>query len=245
MKKVLLPLFCIMMMACVSVANNNVNGQTKVKASGVVKSEVRNLSGFDGIKVCCGIEVQLTQDASFSVRVESDEKFLPYVSTSLDDGKLVIGYSRNISLRTKQNHTTVYISMPAIESIDAVSGSAVYGQNALVSSDLKIKVSAGALFKGTVSAEKLSLDTSSGALITVEGKASKCSMGASSGSRIAASELVCRNLDADLSSGANISAHAIKQLKVDASSGADFVYSGTPKEVSVSKSSGGSVNAKR
>ncbi len=67
---------------------------------------------------------------------------------------------------------------------------------------------------------------------------------ASSGSHIHASDVKALKVKADVSSGASIHVNAEEELIAEASSGGSVKYTGSPTNVDVDKSSGGSVRKK-
>ena len=75
----------------------------------------------------------------------------------------------------------------------------------------------------------------------VDGKATDVELKASSGSNLKAGALSAESCEVDASSGANIYIDVEKALDGEASSGGQVYYSGNPKTVNISTSSGGNI----
>ena len=48
----------------------------RVKGSGKISTETRNVSGFNSIRVSSSIDVYISQDSAFSVKVETDDNLI-------------------------------------------------------------------------------------------------------------------------------------------------------------------------
>src|SRR5215210_7220442 len=59
---------------------------TRIKGSGVVRSETRNAGGFDAVDVSGVFQVEVTAGKDFSVEVRADENLLPYIRTEVEEG---------------------------------------------------------------------------------------------------------------------------------------------------------------
>ena len=209
-------------------------------------TQTYNVGSFSELDVSRGIEVQFTTGDTQSIVGEAKRGDIERLEIEIDDGVLVIsrenqrgGWFRG----GNQDKFLVTITAPAINAIDASSGSSV-SADAVSGDAVSLSTSSGANIRvDTVSSGDLNLDTSSGSRIEVNnGTCNSAEADASSGSSIDAEGVICETLTADVSSGASVRGHATLGVTAEASSGGSVKVSGSPTNVNVDKSSGGSVS---
>ena len=201
-------------------------------------------SGFDAVDVSGGIDVEFMQSREFLVSVESLDGGFDEIEVKVDDDTLVIRrpgdarWNRGAAARYK-----VRVSAPILEEID-VSSAASVSMAVLDTDALEIEVSSsGSVTIGQLVVDEFEVEASSAASVSVSGGAcGEISVEASSGASVMAGELACERADIEASSGADVSARGSEQASAEASSGASITLYGTPDEVDVEESSGGSVD---
>lgn len=215
----------------------DVNFGSGVTGNGDVVKESRDITeDFTAVTASEGLDVYITQDSDFKIRVEADENVIDLIGTDIQDGKLKIHAIENIGRATKK----IFVSMPEITSLDANSGADLVGEGLMEADKVSLNSSSGASLKVEIVADQIEADCSSGADIRLGGRANLFYADASSGSDIKAVDLEAKVCRASASSGADIRVNVIEELTADASSGADIGYSGDPR-VDTRKSASGSV----
>ncbi|MBC9796291.1 head GIN domain-containing protein [Sinomicrobium weinanense] len=210
-----------------------------VTGNGNVQTENRHsVKNFTAIKASSGLNVYITQDANYTVKVEADENLINLIRTEVSGGELRIYPEKNIG-RAKSKK--VYVSLPEVTAITSSSGSDVYVENILKADNLELKSTSGSALRLETEADNMTCRASSGANIRIKGTANTLKARASSGSVIKAEDLQTARCDAEASSGGNISVFVTEDLTASASSGGDIRYSGNPESVSTGKSVSGSV----
>ncbi len=218
----------------------DINFGEGVKGNGNVESETRTVSAdFTEIKATEGLDVYVTQESEFSIRVEADENVIDLIRTDIKDNMLHIHAEENIG-RCKSKK--IYVSLPTVTKLHTTSGADLFGQNTIKADDIELKSTSGSDIKVSVNANQVDCDTSSGADIRVSGTANALYADASSGSDIKAGDLEVKKCVASASSGADITVNTSESLTAEASSGADIKYKGNPENVSKNKSASGSVH---
>ncbi|MDX2414872.1 MAG: DUF2807 domain-containing protein, partial [Bacteroidales bacterium] len=104
------------------------NAQRKrIKGSGDIETEKRDLSGFTGVQTATGIDIYLTQGSKFEVIVEADDNLIEYIKTRVDDGILKVSFDKiNVTWSEKK---VVHVTMKEIDYIKASSAGDVIGKN--------------------------------------------------------------------------------------------------------------------
>jgi hypothetical protein len=85
-----------------------------IKGNGKVKTEVRELAGFNRLIVQGNIELYLVQGETEGVRIEADENLVEFFQTRLDGKTLYITMSADLK---KSTQTSVSVSFKELEQI--------------------------------------------------------------------------------------------------------------------------------
>ncbi|PPK88825.1 putative autotransporter adhesin-like protein [Neolewinella xylanilytica] len=214
----------------------------RVRGNGEVVTRSRDIDGFTGIKTCCSFKVEVAE-GNFDVRVEAESNLQEFIETEVQGRTLHIKYTEDANFKSTEP-ITVYVSLPRLESIAASSSSKVTGTTPFTGEDLELDVSSSANIEVAFSGDRVDLDASSSGRIDVRGSAKRVTADASSASRIEAGNLQAEEAVADVSSAANISVHASKRLRADASSAGSVRYSGSPSDIVTDTSSAGRVSSR-
>ncbi len=181
---------------------------SKVKGSGILQTEKRDLSGFKKIDVSGVIEIELTAQKDFSVVVETDDNLLEYVKTEVDGDTLKLYTKRGLSPKTK---IRVVIAMPELTEAE------VSGVSKLTAVEIKT--------------ESLKLDVSGASRVEISGQARDLKIEASGASKINTENLKVANADVDISGATFVTVNATEEVKADASGASRVNYVGEPKNV--------------
>ncbi len=205
------------------------------------KTEVRDVTGFSGIKVSESIQVELTLGDKEYVEVTADEDIIDQVLTEVNGDVLKI--------HIKENHwggwnhrVQVKVTAVNINSLSASSSSSLVAKNAVNSEKIDLSVSSSAHLTATVNATDVSCKASSSGDMEVAGTTTNLEVSASSSGGIDAEGLKAKKVDARVSSSAKIIVYAEEEINADASSSGRIKYGGSPKMVDVDQSSSGSVH---
>jgi hypothetical protein len=199
----------------------SINVFSKVKGSGNIQIQKRDVSGFSNVKAGGAITVDIAAQREFGVEVEADDNLLEFIKTEVKGDTLKIYTDGSISTR---NPIRVRISMPQIESFD-VSGA-----------------STGSLTN--IKNESLTIDASGASKIKVDGEAKELIVDLSGASRLDAENLKAEDVRVDASGASSATVVALNDLNADASGASNIRYSGEPKNVKKSSSGASSVKQK-
>ncbi|MFN1217020.1 DUF4252 domain-containing protein [Chryseobacterium kwangjuense] len=238
------------------------NNLTSENNSSYLNGEARNVGEFSGISVSTGVNVVFKQESPTSVKVIADADKLQYIITKVENGILKVYVDNKGTKNLRFKNLSVNISAPRMNSIKASSGANFNVVNSIRENNLVIDASSGANVKGDfkisntidvgissganiragMTAETLMVKASSGSNGSIEGKASSGMIDISSGALLKADNLKMDHLEAEATSGGNLSVNVSAKLKVKASSGGLVKYKGRPEiESNISKTSGGTL----
>lgn len=217
MKKIGIIVFIIALIAGISIAgffsvgkftDDLMSFSNKVKGSGNITNESREVSDFKAIDVGGNFKLEIIARKDFALEIEADDNLLEHISTEVSDGILKIETTKNIS---PTNKILVRISAPNIESLKT-SGATI--------ADLK-----------NINNDSLKIDASGASKFFVEGVAKNFVIEASGASKIDAGNLKTENTSIVANGASKITVFATNELKVDLSGAGKVYYSGNPKSV--------------
>ena len=218
----------------------HVNFGSGIDGNGDVTTEKRNVNGnFTKIEADSGLNVEVQQSNSYSVEVEADENLQEHITTTVENGTLVITSDENID---ECESKKIRVKMPTISSLETSSGASITGQNTLIGPNLNVKTSSGSEIDVEVEMDAVDCESTSGSSITIKGKALTLTTSSSSGSEIAAKDLMVNEVTAESTSGSSTGVHPIESLRAKAYSGGGIDYNHTPRTITKEESSGGSIS---
>ena len=209
-------------------------------------AETRNVKGFHAIHVSHGIDLYLTQGNEEAVAVSaSDVEYRDRIKTEVDNGVLKIYFeNKGIHWGMGNKKLKAYVSIKAIDGLNASGGSDVYLQGTIKSDKLNIDLSGGSDMKGNVEAHDMSINQSGGSDVNISGTVTNLNVDASGGSDLHGYDLITEYCKISASGGSDSRITVNKELSANASGGSDIYYKGTGVVHSVSSSGSSSITKK-
>lgn len=199
----------------------NFSFNKKIRGSGNVVTETRDIKGFNGVDVSGVFQVEITAQKDFVVEVEADDNLIPLIKTEIRGGVLHIETERRIKTASSLK---IRISAPDIDSIQASGVSKVNLAN--------------------VDNNELRIDTSGASKINLNGETARLSIEVSGASSIDAENLKAEAVAVNASGASHVSVFATGELRSDASGASRIVYSGSPRSIEKNSSGASSIREK-
>lgn len=196
-----------------------------IDGNGNVKTENRDVSSFDEIKVGGAFKVLLIQGGKEALNIEADENLLPLIETRVSGGALIITTKQNIRNAKQLN---LYITFKDLNRLNISGACEVSSDGTLEFETLKFKASGASEIKMALTADRLLGDYSGASEITFSGTARDAELELSGASELKAYDLQTENMKLDISGAGDAKVHATKTLKVEASGAASVQYMGNP-----------------
>ncbi len=206
--------------------------------------EVRDLQSFSGISVSSGVNAEIIRGDHNEIAISVDGIELDRVETRIKNDVLVVSVKQKkfwFGGWKKKDIDVVITYTEELESLRASSGSQLYASHTIVTDDLDIDVSSGALIDVDLDANEVDIDISSGSVTKIAGVSDIAYIESSSGATFRGYDLRVDKVRTDGSSGSSIEITVLTDLRAEVSSGASVRYKGDPKNTEVDKGSGGSV----
>ena len=113
---------------------------SKITGEGPVVTETRNVANFTGIDLRCSADVYYKQDAAYKVEVNAQQNILDVLITEISNGKLVVRYKNDVSVKS-DHKTTVVISSPEANSFRISGSGDIKTTGSLTPSNLNLDIS--------------------------------------------------------------------------------------------------------
>ncbi len=237
MQKIILTLLTIALLSTTSFSQKTIND---------ANAEKRTVSSFHGIDIGTGIECVLTEGKTEELAVSADKpEYRNKIVTKVENGILKIHYETKpgaINTKKETKNLRAYISYKSLDKLFVSTGASVKMDGVLQSSSLEMKANTGALVKGKVQITSLKVSQSTGSKITLTGAAEYLEIDGSTGSQFSGLDLASANCDISVSTGANITVNANKELQVKANTGGVVKYKGNASLKEIKKNTGGTVS---
>jgi hypothetical protein len=227
MKKLMISLFMLISISAFAQPWKNITG------NGNVKKETRAVTSFTSLSSHGAIDVQISYGNSNSIEVQADENLLPYIETTVEDGKLTIKSKKNVNLNSRSK-IIVSVSMAKINGLQ-LSGSGNINGTGNFTSDAKTNVmvsGSGNIKLNSCSFKDLDLGLSgSGNIDLNKGTADNISISISGSGNIDCSGITCDNVDAKISGSGNTRVNANKSIDAIISGSGNVYYKGTATNI--------------
>ena len=200
----------------------NLDFGSKMKPSGNVITEKREVGDFSAVQVSGIFKVEIVAQKDFAVEVESDDNLLPFIKTEVNDGVLTIRKKKKFSISSFRSFkATIRISAPNIERLK-VSG---------------VTKTSLANLKG----ESLEIDMSGASKIEVDGNVSDLKVDMNGASKLDAKNLKASTVTVDGSGASKAYVSTSGKLSSDLSGASRVKYYGEPSEISKKTSGAASI----
>lgn len=212
----------------------------KIKGDGDVSQQAHAITDFKGVDVGGAIELYLTQDAAYSVKVETDKNLQQYIEVYKDGDILRVHTANNTNL-DPTGRIKVYVSAPAYRKI-AASGACKVISESKLSADgtMDIDLSGASEANLDIKAPNVSVEASGACSITLKGETKNLSIDGSGSTDVKAFELLSENADVEISGAGEVNIYASVKLDANASGASSIRYKGNAS-VSTDISGSGSV----
>lgn len=204
-----------------------------VKGNGNVKKEIRNVAPFTAIASFGAIDVQISYGKPEKITLQMDENLLPYIETTVEDGKLSIKTKNKINIRSSSK-MVVYVSMDKITAVSQSGSGDISGEgNFYNDGTTEVKLSGSGNIKlgfDNFSALDLSL-SGSGNINLDKGNAGSISSRISGSGNIDCSNVNSREVDASISGSGNVKVNASKSIEAKISGSGNVFYKGSAPDI--------------
>lgn len=236
MKKLYLSLLLLIGFTSFIGAQQTINDPNAVKV---------DVASFHGIEVATGIELFLNAGNVEEVAVSASRtEYRDRIVAKVENGILKIYYDsklKSINKKKESKQLKAYVSYKQLDELQANTGALVKFQGVLKTVALDLRVNTGAQVTGEVDIKSLVVKQNTGSQVSLSGKAEQLKVDGDTGSKFKGEEMTTQSCDITVSTGANVTIDAEKEIMVKASTGGIVKYKGNAAVRTIKTSTGGAV----
>lgn len=235
-----------------------VGGGRRIRGSGNVVEEAREVSGVTGVELATLGTLYIEIGEGESLRIEAEDNLLEYIETDVRNGTLRIDTQDNVSLRNTKP-VNYYLTVTGLDEIDIsssgdieapdleaeqftvfISSSGNLDMGNLKADTLTVRISSsGDMRMGVLQADAIKVDiSSSGSLDIAGGEVERQDVTISSSGNYTARDLESVEADVHLTSSGGATIRVSDRLTARMSSSGDVRYIGNPTVDARTTSSG-------
>lgn len=203
------------------------SGGARVEGSGNVIEDVRSVPPFSGLVVAGPVDVRLRAGSAERVVVHADDNIAPLITTTVEDGKLVVGLKPGASFRTRSR-------MYAEVGFREIASVLVRG-----SGDVRADRISAPIFEATIrgsgdvsidalDSDAVALSIAGSGDFTAAGRAAKLGVVIVGSGDVRADKLQAREVAVRIRGSGDARVHASESLQADIAGSGDVLYRGEP-----------------
>jgi len=197
----------------------------QLRGNGNIKTQNRNVSGFEGINVSGGFEVEISQGNNEGVRLEAEENLLDNIKTEVRNGVLHIYNDKSLSTNKDMK---AYITVKELRSVNISGGVKVTGNSTFKADKFDLDMSGGSNVKLALNTKLLTAGMSGASKVELSGQADEVNMDMSGASKVEAADLVANRVKIGASGASKVKVYAKDALDINASGASTVYYKGSP-----------------
>ena len=217
-------------------------GFIPTRGSGDLVTETREVSGFDAVQFSGAGDVEIIQDGTESITIETDDDVMEHVTTEVRGGTLYVGldFDGPTSIIPTEMNVTLHV-----ESLNEIGASGAWDVTAesLETGSLDANISgAGSIRIDTLTADDLTVDVSGAGEVEIGGEVSSARVSLSGAGKYHAGDLQSETTSIDISGAGEATVWATETLDVEVSGAGEVDYYGSPT-VSFDQSGAGDIHS--
>ncbi|HXM56689.1 MAG TPA: head GIN domain-containing protein [Candidatus Dormibacteraeota bacterium] len=197
-----------------------------VRGSGNVKTESREVQGFEGVEVAGVGTLTITPGSTEALTIQAEDNILPRLRSDVEAGTLKLG-PRGISIGPTKP-IRYDLTVKQLDSV-VVTGAASAHAAGIQADKLTLRVSgAGKIDAQRVATGALSVDISGSGQVTASGQAAQQTVTISGAGRYQAPDLASQQATVDVSGAGDSAVRVSDHLSVNISGAGNVGYAGSP-----------------
>jgi hypothetical protein len=219
----------IALLALLQIASCNF-AQNRVKGSGHVVKEDRQISNFRQLKVEGSMDVELTQASATTAKVEADDNIAPLIELVSEGDKLIVRIKKGYNINT-HNNMVVYLTTPELnEASLAGSGDVELKGKFNAKDEIKLNLSgSGDLKGGEVDAPSVKANIAGSGDLSVKGQTKEVELSIAGSGNFHGDELLAEDVSVKIAGSGDASVYASVKLEAKIAGSGNVNYKGTPQ----------------
>lgn len=199
-----------------------------IKPSGQVTTENRVISSASRIRLAGNYMVQLTPGNTTSLKIETDQGFMPYIITRMEGEDLVIRNRDNVGF-SDDTPVKIYITTPMLEKLSLAGSGNVTGMGKFTGSDaLELKIAGSGDIQLEVNTPGIHSEIAGTGSIKLAGETKDAEIHIAGSGDYLAEGLKAENARVEVAGSGNVRLYAASKLDVHIAGVGSVFYKGTP-----------------
>lgn len=221
--------FLLLLASALVLPSCHISGQERVRGSGNVAKEERNVGTFKSVDLRGSIDVYLTQGPAKSAVIEADDNIVPLIELVKEGDELVVRLKKNTSISTHKD-MKVYLTTPEIENVRVSGSGDIKFQNKLSNNNgMKVSVSGSGDLEGALNAPSIKANIAGSGNIELSGETKELEINIAGSGNFKAKELLSENATVGITGSGNADVHASMKLNANIMGSGDVHYKGSPQ----------------
>jgi len=209
----------VLLSACRFNSNNRING------NGNVVTESRQVQNFTKIKVVGSMDVTVTDDPT-AVEIRTDENIQPYITTTVENGWLIIKSKNNTSIKSS-NGIKMVVSTPNLSAVKVTGSGNVKVQDKFNNdNDMRFELTGSGNVTAKVHTPSVKAEITGSGNLDLEGETRNVQVEIAGSGNFNAFDLKAESADVDIAGSGNAHIFAESQLNVNIAGSGDVIYKG-------------------
>lgn len=219
----------LLVSASLIISSCSVIGFRRIRGSGNVISEIRQVSDFHAIDLRGSGELFVTQGDTESLEIEAEDNLMKYLESEVVNGTLHLGYDPGLRLNLAPTQTIRYtLTVINLDEIE-ISGSGRMTAGSLESEDLTLEASgSGEFVIEDLAVENLFLEFSGSAEAEIAGTSPHQEIRISGSGEYNGEDLASQTVEVDISGSGNVTLWVTDALDIRVSGSGEVDYYGSP-----------------
>lgn len=197
-----------------------------IYGNGHVVTQQKSVGSFNSVSVGGQITLHIRQDASSSVKIETDENLQAYFDVYTEGNTLVIKTKEGFN-PDPSKEIIAYVSAPAFKDIDISGQCSLIGDSPITGNEpLSLHTSGQGNMTLEVHLPKVSTEISGQGTVNLKGEATEFNAEVSGQGDVKCFDLITDTTTLDISGSSDVEVTANKQLNIDASGSSSVQYKG-------------------
>ena len=215
----------------------------RVKGSGEVTSETRDVGSFDGIALSGGFKVLVRQNSTSKVALKADNNLLALIETKVVEGSK----GRTLEISTKRGFSlsptvapVITLDMAQLRAL-SIAGSGDVQVEAMKTPSVEASIAGSGDIRFTdLDSDRLGLRVAGSGDVTATGRTGNLEVSVAGSGDVRVKGLVAQDVKISIAGSGDAQVQAVRTLKVSVSGSGDVGYIGSP-EISISVAGSGKV----
>ncbi len=208
-----------------------------IVGSGHVVSEVRDVNGFEGVTINGAGEVNLSPGPAFRVEVVADDNVLPYLTTDVRGGVLILSSKPGISIRNT-NKIKFNISIPKLSSATIKGSGSIFINGTARGEKLAVSIEGSGSIKGSCDVATLKTAIMGSGGVNIQGRANSEEIRVGGSGAVDNREVSADDVTVSIAGSGDVWVTAQKSLDVSITGSGNLHYAGTVRPSVKSAGSG-------